>query len=163
MTTTTAEPGVPLGPGTLKFGATATAIDVSCNVNNAVISAEKDEGDSVTKLCGTVVPGAISFTYTLSGNIDTDIGSSTGFFAMTQAQAGAQIPFDFEPNTDTGTSAAGTCVLVPLDFGGDETTATMASDFEFTIVGAPTYTYGGTAATGGMGPAGTTADEPVAV
>jgi hypothetical protein len=146
MTATVAEAGVPLGPGSLKFGATGTEIDVSCNVNNAVIGAEKDEGDSVTKLCGTVVPGAISFTYTLSGNIDTDIGSDSGFFAMTQDQAGEQIDFVFVPNTDTGTSAAGKCVLVPLDFGGDETTATMASDFEFTVVDKPTYAYSGVAA-----------------
>lgn len=142
MANTTAAPGVKLGPGTLKFGATGSQIDVSCNVNNAVIAAEKEEGDSTTKLCGTVIPGAVSFTYVLSGNIDTDIGSGSGFFALTQTQAGNQIDFEFVPNTAAISKAVGKVVLVPLDFGGDESGEFMTSDFEFTVVNKPTYTYG---------------------
>jgi hypothetical protein len=49
----------------------------------------------------------------------------------------------FTPNTATGTSAAGELVIDPLDFGADESGADLTSDFEFTIVGKPTYTYGG--------------------
>lgn len=143
MTVSTAEPGHPLGPGTLKIGATGTEIDISCNVNNAVLAAEKDEGDSVTKLCGTVVPGAVSYTYSLSGNVDTDIGESTGFFAMTVQNPGSQQHFEFVPNTAAGTEAEGTLIIDPLDFGGDTTTETMTSDFEFTVVGEPTYTFNG--------------------
>src|SRR5262245_36188468 len=146
MTVPAIEPGVPLGPGELKIGQTGTLLDVSCNVNNAVIAASKNQDDSVTKLCGTVVPGAVTYDYTLGGNIDTDIGESTGFFALTQAQAGKQVDFEFTPNSDVGTKATGKVILDPLDFGGDETTQTMASDFEFAIVGVPTYTYGGAAA-----------------
>src|SRR5262245_21153971 len=145
MTATAIEPGVPLGPGTLHIGQTGTLLDVSCNINNAVISASKSQDDSTTKLCGTVVPGAVSYDYTLGGNIDTDIGTSTGFFALSQTAAGQQVDFEFTPNTDTGTKATGKVILDPLDFGGDETTQTMASDFEFAIVGVPTYTYGGAA------------------
>lgn len=130
-----------LGPGTLKIGATGTEIDVSCLINNAVIAADKDEGDAVTKLCGDVVPGAVTYSYTLSGNIDTDIAESTGLFALSQAEPGSQQEFSFVPNTEAGTEAAGTLVIDPLDFGGDETGQVMTSDFEFTIVGKPTYTY----------------------
>jgi hypothetical protein len=131
----------PLGPGELKIGATATAIDVSCLVNNAVISADKDEGDSVTKLCGTVVPGSVTFNYTLAGNIDLDIANASGLWALSQSSAGQQIEFSYTPNTDAGTVATGKIVLAPLPFGGDETGQTMAGDFEFTIVGAPAYAF----------------------
>ena len=142
MTAVTAEAGVPLGPGTLKIGATGSEIDISCNINNAVIAASKNQGDNVTKLCGTVVPGAVTYDYTLGGNVDTDIGEATGFFALSQTAPGSQQTYTFTPNTDTGTTATGTCIIDPLDFGGSDTTETMTSDFEFALVGAPTYTYG---------------------
>lgn len=133
----------PLGPGELIIGLTGTPIDVSCLINNAVIAAEKDEGDSVTKLCGTVVPGAVTYTYTLGGNVDLDVAEETGLWALTQEHAGEQVPYTFVPNTDAGTEASGSLVLDPLPFGGEETGETMAGDFEFTLVGSPTYTFVG--------------------
>ena len=133
----------PLGPGTLTIGATATPIDVSCLVNNAVIAASKDQGDSVTKLCGTVKPGAVTYEYTLSGNIDTDIDDPAGFFALSQANPGQEYDYSFIPNTEAGTEATGKLIIDPLDFGGDEYGETMNSDFEFSLVGAPVYTIGG--------------------
>ena len=135
----------PLGPGELLIGAVGAEIDVSCLINNALIAMSKDEGDSVTKLCGTVVPGAVSYTFALSGNVDLDIAESTGLFALSQNSAGSQQDFTFTPNTDAGTKAVGKLVIDPLDFGGDETGTTMAADFEWTLVGKPTYTYGGAA------------------
>jgi hypothetical protein len=132
-----------LGPGVLKIGETGTEIDISCLVNNAVIAAEKDQGDSTTKLCGTVKPGAISYTYTLSGNVDTDISDPAGFFALSQAEPGSEQSFMFTPSTEAGTEATGTLVIDPLDFGGDETGEYMTSDFEFALVGAPVYDIGG--------------------
>jgi hypothetical protein len=134
-----------LGPGSLEIGATGSEIDVSCLINNAVIAAEKDEGDSVTKLCGTVVPGNVTYTYSLAGNIDLDIADASGLFAISQSAAGTQVPFTFVPNTDAGTEATGTLVLDPLPFGGDEAGETMTGDFEFTIVGRPAYDIGGAA------------------
>ena len=132
-----------LGPGTLKIGATGTSIDVSCLVNNAVIAAEKDQGDSTTKLCGTVKPGAITYAYTLSGNVDTDISDPAGLFALSQEAPGSEQEFEFVPSTAAGTTATGTLIIDPLDFGGDETGEYMVSDFEFALVGPPVYTIGG--------------------
>lgn len=137
----TANP-VKLGPGVLKIGTTGTEIDASCLVNNAVLSADKDQGDSTTKLCGDVVPGATSYTYKLGGNLDTDVDVAAGLFALSQSDPGSEQSFTFTPNTDAGTSATGTLILDPLDFGGDEAGGYMTSDFEFAIVGVPTWTYG---------------------
>lgn len=132
----------PLSPGVLKIGATGSEIDVSCLVNNATVQADKDEGDSVTKLCGTVRPGAVTYRYHLTGNVDTDIADAAGLFALSQENPGSEQTFTFTPNTDAGTTATGTLVLDPLDFGGDTTGETMTSDFDYTIVGTPEYTYG---------------------
>ena len=137
LPTTTAK----LGPGLLKIGTTGTEIDVSCLVNNAVISADKDEGDATTKLCGDVRPGSVTYTYSLSGNMDTDIADDAGIFALSQDAPGTQQSFTFTPSTEAGTSATGTLTIDPLDFGADEAGADLTSDFEFTIVGTPTYTY----------------------
>jgi hypothetical protein len=133
----------PLGAGELTIGATASPIDISCLVNNAVIAASKDQGDSETKLCGTVKVPKPTYTYELSGNMDTDIGDPTGFFALSQASPGEQFDFSFTPNSDAGTAATGVLIVDPLDFGGDTTGETMKSDFTFTIVGEPVYTFGG--------------------
>lgn len=138
LPTTTAK----LGPGVLTIGTTGTPIDVSCLVNNAVIAADKDEGDATTKLCGDVRPGSTTYTYALSGNMDTDIADEGGFFALSQAEPGTQQAFTFTPSTEAGTSATGTLTIDPLDFGADEAGADLTSDFEFTIVGQPVYEYG---------------------
>jgi hypothetical protein len=135
-----------LGPGVLEIGATGTEVDVSCLVNNAVIAASKDEGDSTTKLCGTVKPGAVTYTYSLGGNTDTDVADPAGLFALSQSAPGSEQSFIFTPNDEAGTTATGKLVIDPLDFGGDTTGETMTSDFEFTIVGKPVYTFGAGAA-----------------
>lgn len=131
-----------LGPGVLTIGATGTPIDVSCLVNNAVIAADKDEGDATTKLCGDVRPGSTTYTYALSGNMDTDIADEAGFFALSQSAPGTQQDFTFTPSTAAGTTATGVLTIDPLDFGADESGADLTSDFEFTIIGTPEYTYG---------------------
>jgi len=133
-----------LGPGTLKIGATGTEIDVSCLVNGARITPTKNEGDETQKLCGTKVPGSITYTAKLSGNLDIDPDDgAAGLFAMSWAQPGSEQDFEFVPNTAEGTMAAGTLILDPLDFGADKYGDTLTSDFEFTISGDVTYTYAG--------------------
>lgn len=146
-----------LGPGVLKFGEIGTEIDVSCNVNNATLTSSKDQGDSKTMLCGTVKPGSVTYSKSLSGNIDIDLeAGEEGFFALTQLQPGSQVKFTFTPNTAEGTSAAGTVVIDPLDFGSsDGYGADLASDFEFAVVGAVTWTWGG-----GVDATGATAGSP---
>lgn len=129
------------GPGTLQFGETGTEIDVSCQVNSATIEPSKDKADDKTMLCGTVKAGAVTYTYVLTGNLDIDSETADGFFAFCDANAGAEVPFTYTPNTAAETTATGTVVIDPLAFGGEEYGEDMASDFEFDLVGKPTYTY----------------------
>ena len=130
------------GPGTLKLGEVATPIDVSCLVNSFTIEPEKEQEDDVTKLCGNVVPGAITYTYTAGGNLDIDPDDPDGVFHLSWANPGAQVPFEYTPNTEDGTKATGTLVLDPMAFGGDEYGTVMNSDVEWAIVGKPTITPG---------------------
>lgn len=132
---------VSLGDGILKIGQTGSEIDVSCAVNNAKIAMSKNQADSTTKLCGTVKQGRVTYTYALSGNLDADVGDPDGFFALSQAEPGTELDFYFQPNVDTPTAATGVLIIDPLDFGADEMGADLTSDFEFSIVGKPTYDY----------------------
>jgi hypothetical protein len=134
-----------LGPGTLTLGATGDLIDVSCLVNGAVIAASKDKDDDTQKLCGTWRSGNIKYTYEMSGNFDVDVASDAGLFALSQDSAGQEIPYTFTPSTAAGTSAAGTLIIDPLDFGADEFGSNLTSDFTFSLTDKPTYTYGSTA------------------
>lgn len=129
------------GPGTLVFGEAGTEFEQSCNVNSLTIEATKNQGDSRTMLCGTQKPGSITYEYAMNGNLDIDSEDPEGFFAFTQANAGAQTPFVFVPNTPTETAASGVVIVDPMNFGGDEYGEDMNSDIEFTLVGQPSYTY----------------------
>lgn len=133
---------IPLGPGELKIGATGSEIDASCLVNNASITAEKNQDDDRTMLCGTVKPGKVDYAYSLTGNVDTDVDLADGLFALSQASPGSQQDFTFTPNTEAGTTATGKLIIDPLDFGADEMGQPLQSDFEFSLVGKPTYVYG---------------------
>jgi len=131
-----------LGPGTLEIGAVGSEVDASCLVNGCRITPTKNEGDETQKLCGTKVPGSITYTAKLSGNLDIDADQgAAGLFAMSWASPGSEQAFTFTPNTADGTTAAGTLILDPLDFGADKYGDTLTSDFEFTISGDVTYTY----------------------
>lgn len=134
-----------LGPGTLEIGEVGTEIDASCLVNNCKITVTKDQADSTTKLCGDKRAGAVTYTFTLSGNVDTDIGEAAGLFALSNTAKGTQQDFEFTPSTAKGTKAIGKLVIDPLAFGADEMGADLTSDFEWTIV-THDYTYGGVAA-----------------
>ena len=131
------------GPGTLNIGATGSEIEVSCLINSARITMTKDQGDSQTKLCGTVKPGSTSYTYQFTGNIDIDPETgSAGLFALSQDAAGTEQDFVFIPNSDDGTSATGKFIIDPLDFGADAFGDIMNSDFTWSCIDKPTYAYG---------------------
>lgn len=130
-----------LGPGTLTIGATGTEVDVSCLINGARVTASKDQADGTQKLCGTKRPGAVTYTYELTGNIDIDVSDPAGIFALSVAEPGSEQPYTFTPNTEAGTSAEGVLVIDPLDFGADAFGDDLTSDFTFALTDAPTYTF----------------------
>jgi hypothetical protein len=147
MPDVTAGATVKLGPGTLKIGATGSAIDVSCLVNNATITTDRSQDDPTYHLCGTSSQAPVTYAHTLTGNLDIDPVEATGLFALSWDQMGSEQAYEFTPNTEAAVAAAGTLILDPLDFGADEYGKTLNSDFEFVLTAAPTYTRGGVTAT----------------
>jgi hypothetical protein len=133
------------GPGTLKIGETGSAIDVSCLINNAILSASPTTSDPTTKLCGTQRQGVTTYACTLAGNIDIDPATGdTGLFCLSWADPGTSLPFEFIPDTADGTKASGTLVVQPLDFGSSGTYGDdLTSDFEFQVLWKPTITCSG--------------------
>jgi hypothetical protein len=150
MTAPTAATIVRLGPGTLEIGPTGATIDVSCNVQNAKIGNTKNTGTTVRYLCGSSVPGATTYDFVLTGQIDTDVASgAASLFDYCWNHSGETAEFSFTPNTDAGVTAAGELIVDPLEFGADEYGAPLTSAFSFSCVGRPNITYGaGAAATG---------------
>lgn len=120
-----------LGPGELTIGETATAIDVSCLVNNVSIVPDISEGDEKTMLCGTSKRSADTITWAISGNVDVDAGTESGFFALTWQHIGEIVPFSFTPSTALGTVVVGDLKLAPLELGADNYGDFLNSDFEF--------------------------------
>lgn len=131
---------VKLGPGTLIIGATGSAIDVSCLVNNATVVTDRSQDDPTFHLCGTSTQAPVKYAHTLEGNLDIDPSEATGLFALSWDQMGSEQPYTFTPNTAEGTAAAGTLILDPLNFGADEYGKTLNSDFAFVLTAAPTFT-----------------------
>lgn len=140
MPDTTAGKTYKLGPGTLKIGATGSAIDVSCLVNNATITTDRSQDDPVFHLCGTSTQGAVTYTHSLTGNLDIDPAEATGLFALSWASPGTEQHYEFTPSTEAGVAASGELIIDPLDFGADEYGKPLSSDFEFVLTAAPTWT-----------------------
>lgn len=133
------------GPGELTIGGAGEEIDVSCLINNAILSASPTTADPTTKLCGSQRQGSTTYACSLSGNIDIDphTGESS-LFCLSWAEPGTEQPFTFTPDSDNGTTASGTLIIQPLDFGslgayGDDLTA----DFEFQVLWKPVITCAG--------------------
>ena len=140
----TAPAGLPadvgtLGPGTLKIGETGTEIDVSCYVNNAAIETTKNGGgDPVFKLCGSSRPASFTYSFQLTGNLDTDLGNDSGLFELAWANPGMTVSFIFTPNTELGRVFTGQAVLDPFRVGADNYGDLMTSDFAMDCIGQPT-------------------------
>lgn len=125
------------GPGTFKVD----DLDVEVLLNALRITNTKTTTDPKTHLAGNVTPGRTTYVYALAGNIDLDSSDPRGVFALSQIEPGTQHTFEFTPSTAGETSASGIFTIDPLTFGADNYGDDLASDFEWTLVGRPVYTF----------------------
>lgn len=126
-----------VGPGTLTVGEIGSEVDFSCQVTSCTLTADKDQEDNINTLCGDVVPGDITYTWSLTGELVQDL-SEDGVNKFTFENAGEQFPFTFEPNSASGPTLSGFLILDPLDIGGEANTKGTA-EFEFSVVGKPVW------------------------
>jgi hypothetical protein len=76
-------------------------------------------GDSVTTLSGDTVSGDREYSAQLTFTAYQDDLTAGGLVDYTWANAGAEVPFTFEPATTAGRAISGTLIVDPLDVGGD--------------------------------------------
>ncbi|WP_280383362.1 hypothetical protein [Nocardia wallacei] len=128
-----------LGPGTLKLGPSATALDISCQAVSVTLAPDKDTEDPITVLCGDTIPGASTYAWKLSGTLLTDL-SKDGLVQYTWENQNKAVAFEFVPSTAAATAFKGTVVVDPLAVGGDSG-KNLQADFEWGVVGTPTPTF----------------------
>lgn len=133
---------VKLGPGTMQIGATGTSIDMSCLIQSATVSWSVDTEDDLNVLCGDTVPGARTYTASISGTALQDLTDPQGLVDFTWEHKGEAVPVVFTPNSAADATVTGTVVIDPLDVGGDEYGSVMTSDFEWAFVGEPALAWG---------------------
>ena len=126
---------VKLGPGSLTIGTVPN--DFTCQVTAARVEWDVDEGDDVVVLCGETVPGARTYSSTLTATILSDLGAASSIIEFSWTNKGTQHPFEFIPNSTAAKGVTGTVIVDPISVGGDESGQNMSSDFEFAIVGDP--------------------------
>lgn len=127
-----------MGPGTLTIGVSGTLIEISCQITEATLSPDKNEEDALNTLCGDVLAGDVTYTWTLKGTVVQD-WSDAGINKYCHDNAGTQQPFSFIPDTADGPTLSGTLTVDPIDFGGKVKTKPTA-DFEFSVQGKPVWT-----------------------
>lgn len=127
---------VPLGPGTLKLGPTATATDFSCEVlGGKVTHAYEDIGEARTMLCGQTKAGAKSRTDGLAFELENDLGAA-GMYKFLLDNDLAEVEFEYVPNTVAAAKWTGKIVAtLPAEVGADEFGAPIASSVEWAGVG----------------------------
>lgn len=133
---------VKLGPGTMQIGATGTQIDMSCLIQSATVAWSVDTEDDLNVLCGDTVPGARTYSATISGTAIQDLTEPQGLVDFTWEHKGEAVPVVFTPNSAADATVTGTVVIDPLDVGGDEYGSVMTSDFEWAFVGEPVLSWG---------------------
>lgn len=128
-----------LGNGTLTVG--TVPLDISAQVVGAILSSELDTGDAITVLTGEQLMSGATTTASLTGSIILDPNTG-GIGEFSYTNHGQVVPFTFAPNTASGLSVAGELTMTKLDIGADEYGALLQPDFEWSVVGEPTVTWG---------------------
>ena len=104
-----------LGPGTLKIGDDAAALNFDADVTNVKIEPD-GSGDATNFLDGHTE--AEEMKWKLSGNIKEDY-SATGVQAFCFKNNGKSLPFTFVPNNKAAMRVTGKVAVSAIAVGGD--------------------------------------------
>lgn len=126
-----------LGPGTLTLGETATLKDFTSQVTNARWTPSVDQEDPIPVLSGEELADDPDFTSVLAGTFLQEYGVEA-LVKWCYDNRGVVVPFTFTPRTDSALSISGSCQVLPVEVGGDVKTRN-SSDFEFPVIGDPTF------------------------
>ena len=129
-----------LGPGTLTLGDTESLRDFTSQVTNARWTPNIDQEDPIPVLSGDQVQDDPDITSVLAGTFLQDYGVEA-LVTWCWENRGVVLPFEFKPRTDAQLTISGECQVLPVEVGGDVKTRNT-SDFEFPVVGEPTFSSG---------------------
>lgn len=130
------------GPGEFTLG-TVPGTDYSCQVESMGLVTNKDEGETVTVLCGDSVPGGISYDWTLEGSVLQDLAVASGLVQFSWDNMGKEVAFSFTPSTEAGTAVSGTVIIDPLNIGASDAAFgdVLTSDFSWSVKGVPVVAW----------------------
>lgn len=127
-----------LGPGRLTIGAVGTTKEFASQLRKCQLQPSVDTTDPIPVLSGEELPGDDTYSYTLSGTILDDYNLATSLAVWAETNKGDVMPFEFVPSTAGTLMVSGDLKVQPIGLGGDVKTRNE-NDFEFTLVGDPTY------------------------
>lgn len=130
-----------IGPGKLSIGADTALQNFESQVTACTLKPKVDNEDPIPVLSGEQAPGDRSESWTLEGELLQDFGSTKSTVEWLFAHRGETHPFTFVPSTAAGKSIKGQLVVEAVDIGG-EARKKPTSEFEFVVIGSPTFASG---------------------
>lgn len=128
-----------VGPGELTLGEVGGPIDIACQITSATLTPDVNQDDDQRVLCGDVVPGARTYSWTLDLSLFQD-WRAEGVNAFSIEHQGERVPFTYSPDDVAGVSVTGEVMIDPMSLGG-EVDQRAESDWELTVVGDPVFTW----------------------
>src|SRR5215472_2657803 len=134
------------GPGTLTLGVppAPNGIEVSPQAATVTLAPTVNSSDGTPTLETPAPAPETSITWELAISAIQDFELDQGFVNFLMDHALAELPFEWTPITG-GVVYSGTVQIVPIQVGGDVGVQTV-SDVSLPVVGTPTRTAGGAAA-----------------
>lgn len=126
-----------LGPGTLSLDEAGTMKEFTSQITNARWTPSVDQEDPIPVLSGEEIADDPDFTSVLAGTFLQEYGSEA-LVTWCYQNRGKVVDFTFTPRTDSVLTITGQCQVIPVEVGGDVKTRNT-SDFEFPVIGDPTF------------------------
>lgn len=127
-----------LGPGQLTLGEVASEREFGTAIRNARVVPSATEGDTLTVLSGAETTDEGDETWTLEGTVLQSYDADA-LAIWCATNSGTDVPFTFVPRNDEALQVTGTAKVRAIAVGGDVKTRNT-SDFNFKIIGKPTFT-----------------------
>lgn len=128
---------ITVGPGTFTIGDTTDLTTFESQVTECRLSPSVENGDPIHVLSGETESGDRSETWVLKGTMLQDFGSTGSRTEWLFEHRGESHPFTYVPATAKGKKITGTLTVEAIEIGGEVKTK-PTSEFEFSLVGAPT-------------------------
>ncbi|MFJ2370878.1 hypothetical protein [Microbacterium sp. NPDC087665] len=118
-----------LGPGSLKFGETASEREFASQLRKAELNPNVEDGDTLPVLSGEELTEDDEITWEVGGSLLQDYDADS-LELWCFEHAGQWMPWVFTPNNDGTQSWQGEAKIRPIKIGGDVKTRNT-SDFTF--------------------------------